>query len=60
MLMGKSPDDKLLREACELTRKYEAIEDIHAPATYRQHLATVMSRRALEAARARLPSHAKH
>ncbi|MGH6767715.1 MAG: FAD binding domain-containing protein [Xanthobacteraceae bacterium] len=60
MLMGQAPDDKLLREACELCRKYEAIEDIHAPASYRQHLATVMSRRALEAARARLKSHAKH
>jgi carbon-monoxide dehydrogenase medium subunit len=56
MLVGNTPDDKLLREAAETCRKYEALEDIHAPATYRQHLATVMSRRALEAARARLPS----
>ena len=59
MLMAQAPDDKLLREACETCRKYEAIEDIHAPASYRQHLATVMSRRALEAARARLPSRKK-
>jgi carbon-monoxide dehydrogenase medium subunit len=59
MLIGNTPDDKLLREAAETCRKYEAIEDIHAPATYRQHLATVMSRRALEAARARLPSRTK-
>jgi CO/xanthine dehydrogenase FAD-binding subunit len=59
MLIGQAPDDKLLREACETCRKYEAIEDIHAPASYRQHLATVMSRRALEAARARLPSRKK-
>jgi carbon-monoxide dehydrogenase medium subunit len=59
-LIGQSPDDKLLREACEACRKYEALDDIHAPASYRQHLATVMSRRALEQARARLKSHAKH
>ena len=53
-LVGQTPDDKLLREACEACRKYEALDDIHAPASYRQHLATVMSRRALEQARARL------
>jgi carbon-monoxide dehydrogenase medium subunit len=58
-LIGHAPDDKLLREAAETCRQYEAIDDIHAPASYRQHLATVMSRRALEAARARLPSRAK-
>lgn len=55
-LVGQIPDDKLLRDVCETCRKYDAIEDIHAPASYRQHLATVMSRRALEAARARLPN----
>jgi carbon-monoxide dehydrogenase medium subunit len=59
-LIGQSPDDKSLREACETCRTYEAIEDIHAPASYRQHLATVMSRRALEQALKRLPSRAKH
>ncbi|MCC6890649.1 MAG: xanthine dehydrogenase family protein subunit M [Hyphomicrobiales bacterium] len=59
-LIGQSPDDKLLRAACETCRSYEAIDDIHAPAAYRQHLATVMTRRALERARARLKSHAKH
>ena len=58
-LIGQSADDdKWLREACECCRKLEAIDDIHAPAAYRQHLATVMSRRALEQARARLPSRA--
>ena len=57
---ARCPDDKLLRDACEACRKYEALDDIHAPASYRQHLATVMSRRALEAARARLKSRAKH
>src|SRR5262245_19575030 len=59
-LVGQMPNDKFLREACEACRKYDALDDIHAPASYRQHLATVMSRRALEQARARLKSHAKH
>ena len=57
-LIGQIPDDKLLREACESCRKLDAIEDVHAPASYRQHLASVLSRRALEQARARLPGHA--
>jgi carbon-monoxide dehydrogenase medium subunit len=59
-LLGQKPDDKSLREACESCRTYEALDDVHAPASYRQHLATVMSRRALEQALARLPSRAKH
>jgi carbon-monoxide dehydrogenase medium subunit len=57
-LIGQVPDDKLLREACETCRKFEAIDDVHAPASYRQHLAAVLSRRALEQARARLPGRA--
>ncbi|MGH8734500.1 MAG: FAD binding domain-containing protein, partial [Burkholderiales bacterium] len=57
-LIGQMPDDKLLREACEACRKYDALDDIHAPASYRQQLATGMSRRALEAARARLAGRA--
>jgi carbon-monoxide dehydrogenase medium subunit len=57
-LIGHAPDDKLLREASETCRKFDAIDDVHAPASYRQHLATVLSRRALEQARARLPSRA--
>ena len=48
----------MLREACETCRKLDAMEDMHAPAAYRQHLATVMARRAIEQARARLPSRA--
>jgi len=55
-LVGNRPDDKLLRETCETCRKFEAVDDVHAPAAYRQQLATVMSRRALERARSRLPS----
>jgi aerobic carbon-monoxide dehydrogenase medium subunit len=57
-LIGHAPNDKLLREACETCRKFDAIDDVHAPASYRQHLATVLSRRALEQASARLPSRA--
>ena len=55
-LVRNRPDDTLLREICETCRKFEAVDDVHAPATYRQQLATVMSRRALERARSRLPS----
>jgi carbon-monoxide dehydrogenase medium subunit len=46
-LLGETIDDKRLRELCEPLRKCEAVDDIHAPASYRQHLATVLSRRAL-------------
>jgi aerobic carbon-monoxide dehydrogenase medium subunit len=57
-LVGNAPDGKLLREACETCRSFDALDDVHAPASYRQHLATVLSRRALEQASARLPSRA--
>jgi carbon-monoxide dehydrogenase medium subunit len=57
-LIGHAPDDELLREACEICRKFDAIDDVHAPGSYRQHLASVLSRRALAQARARLPSRA--
>jgi carbon-monoxide dehydrogenase medium subunit len=57
-LLGQAVDDKLMREVCESCRKLDAIDDVHAPASYRQHLATVLSRRALEQANARLPSRA--
>ena len=53
-ITGQAPSPELFREACESCRKLEAIDDIHAPASYRQHLAAVLSRRALEKARARL------
>ena len=52
-LTGKAPDVAFLCEACESCRSFEALDDVHAPASYRQHLATVMSRRALEKAFAR-------
>jgi len=49
-LVGNAPTPELMRAACESCRAIEAIEDIHAPASYRQHLAAVLSRRALEKA----------
>ena len=49
-LVGNVPTADLMRQACESCRAIEAIEDIHAPASYRQHLAAVLSRRALEKA----------
>jgi CO/xanthine dehydrogenase FAD-binding subunit len=52
-LTDRAPDTEFLRKTCEICRSFEALDDIHAPASYRQHLATVMSRRALEKAYAR-------
>ena len=46
-LIGEKPEEKRLREICETLRALEAVDDIHAPASYRQQLATVLSRRAL-------------
>ncbi len=53
-LVGQTASDALFRDACEVCRKIEAIEDVHAPASYRRHLAAVLSRRALEKAHARI------
>ena len=52
-LTGRSPDDAALREMCESCRGFDALDDVHATASHRQHLATVMSRRAIEKAVAR-------
>ena len=41
---------ELFIKACESCRSIDATEDIHATAEYRQHLAAVLSRRALEKA----------
>src|SRR5262249_13806735 len=49
-ITGQAPSKELFRDACESCRKLEAIDDIHAPASYRQHLAAVLSRRAPEKA----------
>lgn len=49
-LVGQVASAALFREATEACRSIEAMEDVHAPASYRQQLAVVMSRRALDAA----------
>jgi carbon-monoxide dehydrogenase medium subunit len=46
-LIGQSGDEKKLRELCESCREIDALGDVYASSEYRQHLATVMSRRAL-------------
>src|SRR3954451_14365083 len=53
-ITGQVPTGELFRAACESCRQIEAIDDVHAPASYRQHLAAVLSRRALEKAHARM------
>jgi aerobic carbon-monoxide dehydrogenase medium subunit len=53
-LIGEAIEEKRLREICESLRKLDAIADIHAPASYRQQLATVLSRRALLKAHERI------
>jgi carbon-monoxide dehydrogenase medium subunit len=49
-LTGQAPTSDLFAKACESCRSFEAMADIHASADYRQHLAAVLSRRALEKA----------
>jgi aerobic carbon-monoxide dehydrogenase medium subunit len=49
-IVGQAPSSDLFRKACENCRAIEAMSDIHASAEYRQHLAAVLSRRALDRA----------
>ena len=49
-IVGQAPSSELFAKACERCRSIEAMADIHATADYRQHLAAVLSRRALEKA----------
>jgi carbon-monoxide dehydrogenase medium subunit len=49
-ITGQAPSSELFAKACESCRSFEAMADIHASADYRQHLAAVLSRRALEKA----------
>jgi carbon-monoxide dehydrogenase medium subunit len=58
-LIGESIEEKRMREICESLRKLEAIDDIHAPSSYRQQLATVLPRRALLKAHERIAEGAR-
>ena len=49
-ITGQTPNSDLFAKACESCRSIEALADIHASSDYRQHLAAVLSRRALEKA----------
>lgn len=53
MLVGNAASEALFREAAEHCRTLDAMGDVHAPASYRQQLAAVLTRRALEKADAR-------
>jgi len=53
-LIGETIEEKRLRDICEPLGKLDAVDDIHAPASYRQHLATVLARRALLKAHQRI------
>jgi len=59
-IIGQAPDGELFRKACESCRGIEAMEDIHASQVYRQHLAAVLSRRALMRACGLNPQAAPH
>ena len=54
MLIGNKPGKELFEAAAETCRAVNAMEDIHASSAYRQHLAAVLSRRALEKAASRM------
>jgi carbon-monoxide dehydrogenase medium subunit len=58
-LIGEKIAEQRLRELCEPLRQLEAIDDVHAPAAYRQQLATVLSRRALLKAHERIVNRAQ-
>jgi carbon-monoxide dehydrogenase medium subunit len=58
-LIGEKIEEKRLAEICESLRSLEAVDDIHAPASYRQQLATVLPRRALLKAHQRLTGEAQ-
>jgi len=53
-LIGEKIEEKRLTDICETLRSLDAVDDIHAPASYRQQLAAVLPRRALLKAHRRL------
>ena len=50
LLQGKAPSPALFDEAAASCAVLEAMDDVHAPASYRRHLAGVVLKRALAAA----------
>jgi carbon-monoxide dehydrogenase medium subunit len=52
-LVGQPADDGLFEAAAEDCRDIDALDDVHAPASYRRHLAVALARRALSLANAR-------
>ncbi len=58
-LVGQAGSPDGFTAAAEHCRAIDAHDDIHAPASYRQHLATVLARRALEKAWVHIEAGAK-
>jgi carbon-monoxide dehydrogenase medium subunit len=56
MLTGNVPSSALIAEAAAVAQSSEAVSDVHAPAEYRQHLARVLTGRALNLALTRARS----
>ncbi len=52
-LSGRPPSEALFRDLCEACRAIDAMDDVHAPRSYRQQLAVTLARRALLQAHAR-------
>jgi len=50
LLVGAAPTVDAFKAAAATVRAYEALSDLHGSASYRQHLASVLTRRALEQA----------
>ena len=46
-LIGITGDEEAFRAVAEECRKVDAMEDVYASSSYRQHLAAVLSRRAM-------------
>lgn len=46
-IIGQEGSEEVFRSACEVCREIDALGDVYASTEYRQHLATVMARRAL-------------
>lgn len=53
-LVGKVASEELFRSAAETCRAIDAVADVHATVEYRQHLAAVLTRRALVQALSRV------